>query len=244
MKPDKIIAVRNNKTVFRDGNLCLKVFNRDFSKADILNEALNHARVEEIGLNIPKIKEISVMDGKWTIVTEFIKGKTLEQLMYENPERSNEFLEKLVCLQTEMHSKTCPLLNKLTDKIIREITRSGLSDSLKINLTGRLIKMPKHDKLCHCDFTPSNILIADSGDPYILDWSHAAIGNASADAAMTYIGFMLADNSEAAKNYLNMFCKKSDIDTKYVKEWIPIAASSQLARRNLEKRAILNLLIK
>lgn len=244
MKPDKIIAVRNNKTVFRDGNLCLKVFNRDFSKADILNEALNHARVEEIGLNVPKIKEISVMDGKWTIVTEFIKGKTLEQLMCENPERSNEFLEKLVCLQTEMHSKTCPLLNKLTDKIIREITNSGLSDSLKINLNGRLVKMPKHDKLCHCDFTPSNILIAADGDPYILDWSHAAIGNASADAAMTYIGFMLAGNSEAAKNYLNMFCKKSDIDIKYVKEWIPIAASSQLARRNLEKRAILNLLIK
>ena len=56
MNPDKIIAVRKNKTVYRDGNLCLKVFGSDFSKGDILNEALNHARVEETGLNIPEIK--------------------------------------------------------------------------------------------------------------------------------------------------------------------------------------------
>ena len=38
---DRIIAVRNNKTVYRDGNRCLKVFSNGFSMADILNEALN-----------------------------------------------------------------------------------------------------------------------------------------------------------------------------------------------------------
>ena len=46
MNPDKIIAVRKNKTVYRDGNLCLKVFGSDFSKGDILYEALNQARFE------------------------------------------------------------------------------------------------------------------------------------------------------------------------------------------------------
>ena len=49
MKLDRIIAVRNNKTVYRDGNLCMKVFDASYSKADILNEALNQARVEETG---------------------------------------------------------------------------------------------------------------------------------------------------------------------------------------------------
>ncbi|MBQ7386035.1 MAG: aminoglycoside phosphotransferase, partial [Ruminococcus sp.] len=72
MKLDRVIAVRNNKTVYRDGDRCVKVFNKDYSKQDVLNEALNQARVEETGLNIPKILEVTMIDGKWAIVTEFI----------------------------------------------------------------------------------------------------------------------------------------------------------------------------
>lgn len=76
MNLDRIIAVRNNKTVYRDGDRCLKVFNEGYSKADVLNEALNQARIEETGLNIPKVLEVTVIDGKWTIVSDYIKGKT------------------------------------------------------------------------------------------------------------------------------------------------------------------------
>ena len=81
MNLDRIIAVRNNKTVYRDGDRCLKVFNEGYSKADVLNEALNQARIEETGLNIPRVLEVTVIDGKWTIVSDYIKGKTLAQLM-------------------------------------------------------------------------------------------------------------------------------------------------------------------
>ena len=92
MNLDRIIAVRNNKTVYRDGDRCLKVFNEGYSKADVLNEALNQARIEETGLNIPKVLEVTVIDGKWTIVSDYIKGKTLAQLMQENPEKKDEYL--------------------------------------------------------------------------------------------------------------------------------------------------------
>lgn len=92
MNLDRIIAVRNNKTVYRDGDRCLKVFNEGYSKADVLNEALNQARIEETGLNIPRVLEVTVIDGKWTIVSDYIKGKTLAQLMQENPEKKDEYL--------------------------------------------------------------------------------------------------------------------------------------------------------
>ena len=55
MKLDKIIAVRNDKPVYRVGERVIKVFNEGYSKSDILNEALNQARIEDTGLNIPKI---------------------------------------------------------------------------------------------------------------------------------------------------------------------------------------------
>ncbi|MGN0689714.1 MAG: aminoglycoside phosphotransferase, partial [Oscillospiraceae bacterium] len=121
MKLDRVIAVRNSKTIYRDGDKCIKVFDTDYSKADVLNEALNQARVEETGLNINKIIEVTTIDGKWAIVSEFIKGKTLTQLMEENPDKKDEYLELLVDLQLEVQSKTNPMLSKLKDKMHRKI---------------------------------------------------------------------------------------------------------------------------
>ena len=60
MNLDRVIAVRNAKTIFRDGEKCVKVFNENYSKADILNEALNQARIEETGLHIPKILGVTM----------------------------------------------------------------------------------------------------------------------------------------------------------------------------------------
>ena len=65
MNFDNIVAERKNKTIYRDGDKCVKVFNSSFAKADILNEALNQARVEDCGLNVPKILEVTTVDGKW-----------------------------------------------------------------------------------------------------------------------------------------------------------------------------------
>ena len=107
MKLDTVIAQRSNKTVYRDGDHCIKVFNEDYSKSDVLNEALNQARVEETGLNIPKIIEVTKIDGKWAIVTDFIEGKTLAQLMEENPDDKAKYIDLLVDLQMG-DGRTCP----------------------------------------------------------------------------------------------------------------------------------------
>ena len=96
MNLDRIIAVRNNKTVYRDGDRTLKVFGDDFSKADVLNEALNQARIEETGLNIPKVLEVTIIDGKRAIISEYIKGKPLSSLMQENPEKKTNICKSLL----------------------------------------------------------------------------------------------------------------------------------------------------
>lgn len=239
MNLDRIIAVRTDKTVYRDGDRCLKVFNEDFSKADVLNEALNQARVEETGLNIPKILEVTVIDGKWTIVSEFIKGKTLARLMEENPEKKDEYLSLFVDLQLQMHSKTCKGLTKLKDKMNRKISETDLSATVRYDLHTRLESMPKHNKVCHGDFNPTNIIIADDGTPYILDWSHATQGNASADAARTYLLFWLNGDIDGAKKYLQLFCDKSNTPIQYVQKWLPIVAASQTVKGNEKEREFL-----
>ena len=239
MKLDNVIAVRAAKTVYRDGDRCIKVFDENYSKADVLNEALNQARIEETGLNIPKIHEITMIDGKWAIVTDYISGKTLAELMQENPNNMAEYMEMLVDLQLEVHSKTCPLLNKLKDKMNRKISAAQLDATTRYELHTRLEGMPKHNKVCHGDFNPSNIIIADDGKAYIIDWAHATQGNASADAARTYLLFCLNGDEATAKLYLDLFCRKSDTAKQYVQKWMPIVAASQSVKGNEKEREFL-----
>lgn len=240
MKLDRIIAVRNHKTVYRDGALCMKVFDETYSKADILAEALNQARVEETGLHIPQVREVTVIDGKWAIITDYIKGKTLAQLMAEHPEKKNEYLNLFVDLQLEVQSKACPLLPKLRDKMNRKISLTDFDATTRYELHTRLDSMPKHAKLCHGDFNPSNIILTDDGTPYILDWAHATQGNASADAARTYLLFWLAGDIDGAERYLKLFCIKSDTAKQYVQKWMPIVAASQSVKGNEKEREFLH----
>ncbi len=239
MKLDKIIAVRTNKTVYRDGNYVIKVFDEAFSKSDILNEALNQSRVEETGLPAPKLVEVNKIDGKWAIINEFIPGKPLSQVMEENPDKFDEYLDRFVNLQIAMHNKKAPLLGKLQDKMIRKIHQADIDATIRYELHTRLEGMPKHAKLCHGDFNPSNVICGDDGIDYIIDWSHATQGNASADVARTYLLFWLAGEMNTAEKYMDLFCKKSETSKQYVQKWLPIVAASQSVKGKPEQREFL-----
>ncbi len=239
MKLDRVIAVRTGKTVYRDGDTTVKVFDEDYKKSDVLNEALNQARVEETGLNIPKVIEVTKIEGKWAIATEYIKGKTLSQLMEENPEKYDEYLEMFVDLQISIHEKKAPLLNKLKDKMNRKITEADLDATTRYELHTRLEGMPKHNKVCHGDFRPSNIIVSEDGTPYVIDWAHATQGNASADVARTYLLFWLKGDIDGANKYLDLFCKKSDTAKQYIQKWLPIVAASQSVKGNEKEREFL-----
>lgn len=239
MKLDTVIAKRSHKTIYRDGDKCIKVFDADYSKADVLNEALNQSRIEETGLNIPKVLEVTMVDGQWAIVLEYIEGKTLTKLMEENPDKVDEYLNLFVDLQLECHSKKSPLLTKLKDKMNRKISESSLDATTRYELHTRLEGMPKHNKVCHGDFNPSNIILTADGTPYILDWAHATQGNASADVARTYLLFCLRGNQELADRYLDLFCQKSDTAKQYVQRWLPIVAASQSVKGKPEEREFL-----
>ena len=239
MNFDNVIAERKNKKVYRDGDDCIKVFDNDFSKIDVLNEALNQARIETIGLNTPKIKGVIMIDGKWAIVSEYVSGKTLSDLMSENPDKIDEYLDYFVTLQLNVHSKTCPLLGRLRDKMNTKINNTDLDATTRYELHTRLESMPKHNKVCHGDFVPSNVIIKEDGTPYIIDWAHATQGNASADAARTYLTFCLGGHADLADKYLDLFCEKSHTAKKYVQSWMPIVAASQSVKGNEEEREFL-----
>ncbi len=225
----EIIAKRKDKVICRDGDKLIKMFDESYSKSDILNEAINQARVAETGLRIPLFREVTVIDGKSAIVMDYIEGETLASLMQKFPEKRGEFLHLFVSIQRDVHSRKHLLLTKYIDKLKMKILSSELDASTRYDLSMRLNGMRRHTHVLHGDFLPSNIILASDG-PYILDWSHASQGNATADAVKSYLLFRLAGADGFAEDYLEEFIARANVEREYAMEWVPLIAAAQLAR--------------
>lgn len=239
---DNPIAERKTKTVYKDSDKTIKLFVENYSKADILNEALNQARVEEgTTLNVPKLLEVTRIDGRWGLVSEHIEGTPLNKLMEEHPEKEEEYLNLFVDTQMKILSNSVPLLNRIKDKFRRKLSNAiNIDENTRYELMQRLEGMKNHTKLCHGDFNPSNVIIKENGEVYVIDWSHVTQGNASADAARTFLLFSIEGKSELAEKYINLFSEKSGITKANIQRWIPIVAATQMTKGKEEEQEFLS----
>ena len=98
--------------------------------------------------------------------------------------------------------------------------------------------MKNHTKLCHGDFSPSNVIIKSDGKYAIIDWAHATQGNASADIAKTYINFASNNRQEMGDKYLDIISEKSKINKEYIQRWLPIVAAAYLDQENENKELL------
>ncbi|MEG1602954.1 MAG: phosphotransferase [Cloacibacillus sp.] len=239
MKLEKIIAVRTTKTVFRDGDKCIKVFDKDHAKAAILAEAAVHAKVEESGLRVPKILEVTKADGKWAIVTEYIPGKTLDRLMEEAPEKFDEYMERFAAAHIMINAKDGASLPKLKERLAESFRGAELSSTAMYDLMIRMESLPDGAALCHGDFAPSNLIVTEDGCGYIVDWKRAAQGAPAADAARTYLLFWLAGDIDGADKYAALYCDKSGLSKSDIEKWIPLRAAERLSLGKAEEREFL-----
>ena len=236
------IVERKTKTVYKDNDKTIKLFVENYSKADILNEALNQARVEEgTELNVPKLLEVTKIDNRWALVSEHIEGTPLDKLMSEHPEKEGEYLNLFVDIQMKILSNTVTLLNRTKDKFRRKLNDAkNIDDNTKYELLQRLEGMKNHTKLCHGDFNPSNIIIKDNGEAYVIDWAHVTQGNASADAARTFLILSIEGQTELAEKYINLFSEKTGIAKSNIQRWIPIVAATQMSKGKEEEQEFLS----
>ena len=236
------ITERKTKTVYKDNDKTIKLFIENYSKADILNEALNQARVEEgTSLNVPKLVEVTKIDNRWALVSEHIEGTPLNKLMEEHPEKEDEYLNLFVDTQMKILSNSVPLLNRIKDKFRRKLSNAeNIDENTRYELLQRLEGMKNHTKLCHGDFNPSNVIIKENGEVYVIDWAHVTQGNASADVARTFLIFSIEGKNELAEKYINLFAEKSGISKANIQRWIPIVAATQMTKGKEEEQEFLS----
>ncbi|MCH5324415.1 MAG: aminoglycoside phosphotransferase family protein [Eubacterium sp.] len=227
---EKLISAGTKVDVYESGEYAVKVFKPNSPKTIVFYEAHMNSKIEETVINIPPIAEVGRLDdGRWAIASQFIKGKTLAEIMEEEPENRDAYLDDMVEIQLDIHEQTLSGVTKLKDSLRRQIESLDVIDHIKkYELLTRLDSAPKHIKLCHGNFGPENIIVTDDNEVFILDWVGASVGNASADIAKTYLKLSFK-STELAEKYMNLFCKKTGTSKKYVQEWLPIMAASSLA---------------
>lgn len=242
LKLDNIVKIRSNKTIYRDGDKIIKLFNEDHPKSVILNEALNQSRVEEnTNLNVPKLLEVSKIDNRWALVLENVEGKTIAELMEEDPANKNEYMRLFVEVQLVVLDNQVPMLSRIKDKFEKKLEdATNIDENTKYELMQRLQGMKNHDELCHGDYHPSNVIVKSDGSIYIIDWAHVTQGNAAADAARTFLLFSIDNEEELAEQYLDLFCEKSKIPRSTIQRWIPIVAATQMTKQIPEEQEFLS----
>lgn len=241
MELNNKIAERKNKEVYIEDGKVIKLFVENYPNSNILNEALNQARVDECSnINIPKLFEVKKYNNRWAIVSEYIEGKTISELMKEDPENIDDYLELFTQIQLIILKNNVPLLNKIKEKFTRKLENAtNIDESTRYELLQRLQGMKNHDELCHGDYNPSNVIVQEDGTIYVIDWAHVTQGNAAADAARTFLLFSMEGKEDIANKYLNLFSEMSKIPKTTIQRWLPIVAATQMTKNIPEEQEFL-----
>ena len=89
----KLIVERKHKKVYETNDCIIKAFSGEHPKSDVFNEALNQARIEETGLNVPKVLAVEAMDDGWAIIMSKKNGKTLKEIMESDKDNIRKYMD-------------------------------------------------------------------------------------------------------------------------------------------------------
>jgi aminoglycoside phosphotransferase (APT) family kinase protein len=105
--------------------------------------------------------------------------------MQRAPFRIAGFGRLLGRLHARLHDLPGPMFPAQRERIIRNLNRSAfLPEERKASLLELLESLPGGEIVCHGDFHPENIILAESG-PVIIDWEGCMHGNPAGDVAAT-----------------------------------------------------------
>lgn len=228
MNVGKQIATGNTAKIYLNDNKIFKIYKDYLPSTEAAMEAAKQRFAHSCGLSVPKVIEITKMDTNQVLIMEYIKGKTLGNLLFENPEKAEYYLSKSINIQQQIHHHKGNNLPPISAKWRSQIEDSHiLEGETKSRILAKLKGMPNETSLCHGDFHLYNLVQA--GDRvWIIDWVDAGSGDVRADICRTYLLY-LENHQELADLYLDIYCSKTDYTKEAVLEWLPIVSAARLS---------------
>ena len=222
------IAIGNTAKVYLYENKIVKIFKADLPDTESLYEAHKQNFAYLSGLSVPKVLDVTKIDGKQAIIMEYIKGRTLGDLLTENMEQGEYYMNISIDVQRNIHMVSASSLEPMTEKLRRQINSApNLDGRYKSILIKKLDSMIFENKLCHGDFHLYNLITSDN-KVTIIDWVDSSNGDIRADIYRTYLLYSQF-SVELAEMYLRLYCEKSGLSKQEIFQWAPIIAGARLS---------------
>ncbi|MDV2583220.1 phosphotransferase family protein [Alkalibacillus haloalkaliphilus] len=226
----KPIASGNTANIYLSADRVVKVFHEHLADVDPYYEVNKQKFAYACGLPVPKVLDVTKVDGKQAIIMEYLKGKTLGDLLNVNEKDVAYYMNVSIEVQQAIHQIEATEIETMTDKLKRQVKSAYLlSDQQKERLLEQLQSMPSDNKLCHGDFHLYNVM-KNNDEMTIIDWVDASSGNPVADACRTYLLYSQA-SMDLAEMYLQLYCEKSGLNNEEVLDWLPIIAGARLEEK-------------
>ncbi len=225
--PANLIGRGAAADVYLNQGQAIKLFHPGALEESVLYEADIQQRVYLAGLSAPRVFGVTTIEGRYAILMEHVPGPSLGHLMETDRPRAPEYLAKAAALQVKMHQTPGAGLPSQSEKLRRRLLHAdALPDEARRRLLSLLDTLAEDRVVCHGDFHPYNLIQTDHGLA-VIDWVDASQGSAGADAARSYLLYLL-HGREAAELYLQYYCQQAGIKKEAILQWLPILAGARL----------------
>ncbi|GAF64631.1 aminoglycoside phosphotransferase [Bacillus sp. TS-2] len=236
----KPIASGNTSKIYLSDNKIVKVFKDYFPDSESLNEANKQKYAYSCGLPVPKVLDVTKLNGEQAIIMEYIKGDTLGDLMFNDRNQAENYMNISINTQMEIHRIIPEGIVSMKDKLIHQINSVNenlLNKRKKSYLIKKLESFSYENRLCHGDYHLFN-LIKTENQIVIIDWIDSSSGDICADIYRTYLLYSHV-SSELAEMYVNLYCEKSGLARSDIFQWAPIVAGARLSENVTSENSIL-----
>ena len=223
------MAIGNTAKIYLFEGKIVKVFNDYLPETESLYEANKQRLAYSHGLNVPKVLDVTEIDGKQAIIMEYIKGRTIGDILSRNMDQAEHFMNLSIDIQQKIHTVVADSLEPMCEKLRRQIeSTTNLEERHKSLLIQKLDSMTFENRLCHGDFHLFNLIISENEKVTIIDWVDSSAGDIRADIYRTYLLYSQF-SVELAEMYLRLYLEKSGLSKEEIFQWAPIIAAARLS---------------
>jgi len=216
----------SQSTIFVVNNRVIKLFFSFQTETKAYREAKKQMIAYKAGLKVPVVYDI-IDDVRTSIVMDFIGGECLGQQLFSTPEKASYYIEKLIDAQIEIHKlKHVDMLLQKQQYLTRVEEAHGYDEETITYFKSLVEEIKDQDTLCHGDLHLFN-LVEKNGETYIIDWQDACLGNPHVDIARSYMLYVIYEQ-DMADEYLDKYCKKTNISREKILKWLPVNAAVRL----------------
>ena len=219
----------------------IKLYQPWVSRKAIERERSSTQVARSMGLPVPDVGDIVTWSGRSGLILERIHGTTMMQQIELDISRGESFARQLAELHASLNqiaadNRLPAQHGMLHDKIV---CCKLLTSSEQEVILASLSRMSKGDRLCHGDFHPGNVIIAQ--DRFLLiDWIDASCGNPVADLARSSVLFLghiaispLSSEERRLmelfhRTYLDAYWQRTDANRDEYAMWLSINAAARL----------------